>query len=193
MSQPAQADQLRSAEELIKGRRTVEKYLPEKPPIDEIRAAIECARWAPNHKITEPWRFYILGEATQQKAAELVYHVTLAQKGKEDKAEKKKAKFEATPGMVVASYRRHKEPKLDQENYAAVCCGIQNFALYLWSRGIGVKWGTGAITEDSRFYELLGIDRQQETIAGLFYYGYPQATPRTRRSLTQADITHELP
>jgi hypothetical protein len=53
--------------------------------------------------------------------------------------------------------------------------------LCLWQRGIGVKWTTGAVTRDERFFELLGIDAAAESVVGLFWYGTPKVVPNQRR------------
>ena len=64
--------------------------------------------------------------------------------------------------------------------------------LYLWQRGVGVKWTTGGITRQSRLYELLGIDETRERIVGYFWYGLPKVVPeQSRRAL--AEILTELP
>ena len=73
------------------------------------------------------------------------------------------------------------------ENYAAVCCAIQNLMLVLWEAGVGTKWSTGIITRDDRFYDVLEIDRKQQEIVGLIPYGYPKKIPepRVRKGLSQ--------
>jgi nitroreductase len=64
--------------------------------------------------------------------------------------------------------------------------------LYLWSRGIGCKWTTGELSRHAGLYELLQIDRQQEKITGIFWYGYPQEVPSTLRRPLVEKLT-ELP
>jgi hypothetical protein len=57
----------------------------------------------------------------------------------------------------------------------------------LWAQGIGSKWGTGKVTRDPRFLELIGANPQTEFVVGLFWYGYPAAVPQqTRRAV--ADV-----
>ena len=63
---------------------------------------------------------------------------------------------------------------------------MQNLTLALWARGIGTKWGTGKVTRDPRFFELIGADAKTEFVVGLFWYGYPSAVPRqTRRAVSE--------
>ena len=42
--------------EVIRARRTIGSFRAEVPPSELIESALELARWAPNHKKTEPWR-----------------------------------------------------------------------------------------------------------------------------------------
>jgi len=99
-------------------------------------------------------------------------------------AQKKFDKGKAVPGWFVVTCRNTADTKLAvTEDYAAVCCAIQNFSLVLWDAGVGMKWSTGIITRDQRFYELLGIDKNQETIVALIPYGYPKAVPEPRKRL----------
>ena len=69
---------------------------------------------------------------------------------------------------------------------------MQNFALYLWRAGVGTKWTTGPITRDKRFFEILGIDRDEEFVVGLVWYGYPKLTPAQKRK-DIAEVMKKLP
>ena len=53
--------------------------------------------------------------------------------------------------------------------------------LYMWKCGIGVKWTTGAMTREPRFYELAGIDPAAEFVVGFFWYGRPKVVPTQKR------------
>ena len=79
----------------------------------------------------------------------------------------RRARLEAVPGMFVLTSARSDDALLERENYAACCCAAQNLMLYLWRQGIGVKWTTGGITRQQRFYDLLGIDSTKESVVGL--------------------------
>src|SRR5437764_9281019 len=47
--------------EAIRTRRTHKAFGPEPVPADVLRELFELARWAPNHHLTNPWRFRVLG------------------------------------------------------------------------------------------------------------------------------------
>ena len=48
-------------EELIRTRRTHKAYGPDPVPRETLLEVFELARWAPNHHVTTPWRFRVVG------------------------------------------------------------------------------------------------------------------------------------
>ena len=184
----AQAEDLAS---VLRGRRSIDLFAPDAVGADKLLAAIEVARWAPNHRLTEPWRFYLLGAATLRAVVDLAVELEVAKKG-ERAGPVRRARLESVPGMFVLTSARSDDALLDRENYAACCCAAQNLMLYLWRQGIGVKWTTGAMTRHARFYELLGIDAGKESVVGFFWYGIPKVIPTQKRKPI-GEIVTELP
>lgn len=167
-------------EELLRSRRTINDFKPEKPPEELICNAIELARWAPNHRLTEPWRFYLLGPETAQAIIELNAEKVTEKKGPEV-AQKKLEKWSKIPGWLVVTMVKSGDSLQQQEDYAACSCAIQNLSLYLWEQGIGVKWTTGEVTRTPEIYDLTWIDSADENIVGLLWYGYPKEVPVSQR------------
>ena len=176
--------------ERMRSRRTVKVFLQQPVSRKLVLEAIEVARWAPNHHLTEPWHFYLLGEQAIRDTVELLREIVSERKGrkigdfKADDAAKR-------PGWLVVTCAHSDDELTEQEDYAAVACAIQNMTLYLSEAGVASKWSTGAITRDKRFYELLGIDRKKAFIVGLIWYGYPKITPTQQRRAVD-DIVTEL-
>lgn len=193
MSSAPQTEYKKSLQHLaerMRSRRTVKLFLQQPVSKKLVRDAIETARWAPNHHLTEPWRFYLLGPEAIAKSVELTRVVVTERKGAE--VGEFKARDAATrPGWLVVTCSRSDDELTQQEDYAAVCCAIQNLSLYLSEAGVASKWSTGPITRDHRFYELLGIEQDREMIVGLIWYGYPKITPTQQRKPV-ADILREL-
>ena len=48
-------------ETAIRTRRTHKAYRPEPVARETLDELLELARWAPNHHLTNPWRFRVLG------------------------------------------------------------------------------------------------------------------------------------
>jgi nitroreductase len=161
-------------------RRTINFFQPDKVSKEVVLNAIDCARWAPNHHLTEPWHFYLLSDDTSEAVCNLNAELVAQRKG-QDAAEKKRERWRKMPGWLVVTCDRHHEQQRYMEDYAAVCAAVQNLSLYLWADGVGMKWTTGAVTRDSRFYETLWIDAERELVVGLFWYGYPAEIPATTR------------
>jgi nitroreductase len=153
-----------------------------------VLEAIEVARWAPNHRLTEPWRFYLLGPATLRPVIDLAVELEVAKKG-ERAGPIRRARLEAIPGMFVLTSPCRDDMLQEREDYAACSCAAQNLMLYLWRKGIGVKWTTGGITRHSRFYELLGVDSSKEFVVGLFWYGLPRVVPTQKRKPVEEIVT----
>jgi nitroreductase len=182
---------LRDFAEVIRGRRTINLYLQTPVPGELVREAIEVATWAPNHHVTEPWRFYLLGPETVEQCLDLCCEIATAKKGSEA-GEFKREQWSEKPGWLVVTCRRSEDDLLQQEDYAACAAAIQNLMLYLWKAGIGSKWTTGDITRDERFFEIVGIDEGEEIVVGLLWYGYPKITPEQKRTALDA-VLSELP
>lgn len=178
-------------ETVITGRRTIHNFTNEPVPVAQLLAGLQVACWAPNHRMNEPWHFYLPGPQTREAICRLNAELVAQDKG-EAAAEKKLARWRTMPGWLVITARRASEPIRDQENYAACCCLVQNLALYLWQRDIGLKWSTGDVIRDPRFFELLGSDMASEQVVGLFWYGYPAEIPQMSKSPATDSLT-ELP
>ena len=181
---------LRKFAERIRSRRTIKLFL--QTPVDRqvILDAIEVARWAPNHHVTEPWHFYLLGEQAMKANVELIRQIT-AENNDADKAEFKAKAASEIPGWLVVTCRRSEDEVLQREDYASCCCAMQNLMLYLSEAGIGSKWATGAIVEDKRFFDMLGVDQEQELVVSVLRYGYSKIIPTQARKEV-SDIVTEL-
>ncbi len=176
---------------IIVSRRTIHKFKPQVPPRDIIFKSIEMASWAPNHKQTEPWRFYILGPETTASAARLNAEIVEKKKGAAV-ANAKLKQWQQVPLMIVVTCAKAGDPFREKEDYAATCCAIQNMSLYLWSEGVGVKWSTTKTTQTAEFHALLNIDKEKEEVVGLLWCGYPEEIPQKDRQPLEA-IARELP
>lgn len=170
-------------DETIRGRRTIGAFRPETPAPELVEAAIDLARWAPNHKKTEPWRVYWLGPETARGVVELNAAEIQKKKGPVEAESKRKA-WAAIPGWIVVTCVRSNDAFTHEEDYAACCCFVQNLSLALWSRGIGSKWSTGDVIRYPDFFPLVGINPETERVVGLIMYGYPAVIPdQTRKPL----------
>ncbi len=172
----------------LRHRRTVALF--EERPVDRqhVLDAISLARWAPNHHLTEPWHFYLLGDDARGQTLKWV-EVIVGERANPQIGARKRDKWAKVPGWVIVTCRRNEDSLVQQEDYAACACAVHNFSLYLWQLGIGMKWSTGSITRDTRYLDALGIDGEREQVVGLISYGYPKLIPVQKRRDVQDIVT----
>lgn len=189
--QDRESRNLRILAERIRSRRSTNLFLKRKVKTDLVRDAIELARWAPNHHLTEPWHFYLLGDKKKEQSVELIRTIVTETKSAE-MGEHKAKSAAAIPGWLVVTCKKSNDELRGREDYAACCCAVQNILLYLSEAGVASKWTTGLITRDVRFFGLLGIDPDTEYVVALIWYGYPKVLPTQSRKdvseiLTETD------
>jgi nitroreductase len=176
---------LREFAEVLQGRRTIELFLHTPVPKALVREAIEAATWAPNHRVTEPWHFYLLGRQAIERCLDLCFDIVSDRKG-EKAGEFKRERWSEKPGWLVVTCEKSQDELLQKEDYAACSAAVQNFMLYLWKAGVGCKWTTGPITRDERFSDIVGFDSDKAFVVGLIWFGYPKLTPtQSRKSLAE--------
>lgn len=173
--------------ELIKSRRTCYQFLSkETSPLTflEINQCLEAAIWAPNHKLTQPWRFWVIGSNMHQKLA-VIYADNRASKNADCGSPayqglytKAVEKFMAIPQVILVGQVLAKDKFTAKEDYAACACAIQNFQLMAWQQSIGVQWSTGPILTDYRSYEVLTIESEEIALIGALYMGKVDAECR---------------
>jgi nitroreductase len=188
MKKPApsyETEELRAFAEVLRGRRTIELFLQTPVPEKLILEAIEIATWAPNHHVTEPWKFYLLGGETKERCLDLCRDIVTAKKGAEAGDFKRKS-WSQKPGWLVVTCQRSEDELLQHENFAACSAAVHALMLYLWKASVGSKWTSGDITRDSRFFDIVGIDESEAFVVGLISYGYPKLTPaQSRKGLSE--------
>ncbi len=183
------------AYEALTTRRTIHDYAPE--PVDEaaLMRALEAALTAPNHRMTEPWRFILVGPQTRAEIAEIAVAVK-EQKGQltEDAKDRVRAKVLNPAELIVLVQAVDEDPDTEREDYAAIACAVQNLTVSLWADGIGSKWSTGGVTRTDQTYAVLGVTRPAERIVGFLWVGVPSGEmPKARRRKTLADVLRSVP
>lgn len=180
-------------------RRTIARFHADLLPREEVHSVLAAGIWAPNHHLTEPWRFVILGPETQRRLAER-YGELRMEKASPDAAERRARlredgvrKFLGIPVVVAIASLQEGDEQRRKEDYAAVCCAVQNIQLAAWARGIGAKWSTAAVTRDPLAYELLDLDPARFEVIGFLYMGYPAETPQRPRRLPLETVIRESP
>jgi nitroreductase len=185
--------------EAIRTRRTIATFRPDPVPTETLERILAMGVWAPNHHLTEPWRFAVIGPETQRRLAER-YGEWRMEKAPVDAVERRARirqegvrKFLSIPTIVAVAALQEGDEQRRREDYAAVCCAIQNVQLAAWAEGIGVKWSTSAVTREPLTYELLDFDSERFAIVAFLYVGYPADTPTRDRKTPLDEIIRHTP
>lgn len=179
---------LRVLAERMRSRRTTNQFLKQKVSKQLVLDAIEVARWAPNHHLTEPWHFYLFDDETISASANLIGEIVSENKNEDIGAFKRQSAL-AIPGWLLVTCKKSGDKLQQQEDYASCCCAIQNLTLYLSEAGVASKWTTGLVTRDQRFFDMLNIDSQHEFVVGLIWFGYPRVLPTQNRKPVSEIVT----
>ena len=182
--------------EAIFQRRTIKDFKPGTIPAEVLERALTAGLWAQNHKLTEPWRFSILGPETHAQLAECFARAQAALAGTEIAGKVRAAardKILSKPCVVAVSQQLGGSAAQQREDYAAVACAIQNIQLAAWGDAVGMQWSSGKVIQLPQVYEVLGIDPGQEEIVGLLFFGYPASIPEPPPRQPLAVVSRRLP
>lgn len=156
--------------EAIRTRRTVGKSTGDVPR-ETIAELIEAATRAPNHKLTQPWRFTVvtgsarerLGEVWGREAAAAVDPAVRAavQEGEAKKPLR-------APALIVVSTRTDANPVTAEEDLAATAAAVQNLLLAAHAKGLSAGWKTGKIVRNAAVKRFLGIEQSDRVIAVVY-------------------------
>jgi len=175
-------------ERAIYTRRSIQNFIPGRVDPALVRRAVELACRAPNHKLTEPWRFYMLGEETAAKIVSRNTEMVRIEKG-EAAAANKQARWSEIPHWLVVTCRRSEDAFREKEDYAACCCAAMSIMLFLWANGVGMKWTTGPVIRDAAFFGIVGVRPDSEFVVGLYQYGFAAEIPQAHRSPAEDFLT----
>lgn len=175
--------------EAIKTRRTAHFYSDKPVPEAYLREALECAIRAPNHKLTNPWRFTRVGPETRARLVDLAVSVKRSSGPVTEAQERKvREKVGSSPELLVVRQVLADDELRRREDYAACACALQNMMLALCSRGVQSKWSTGGATRAPEAYEICGIDAEAEEIIGFLFVGYSDHQPDTPRTAVDSVV-----
>src|SRR5437879_11540343 len=110
-------------ETAVRTRRTHKSFGPDPVPRETLDELFELARWAPNHNLTNPWRFRVLGPETLRRL-------------KGAAGPEAAAKLDRAPTLVVASAAQTGDAVQDEEDVAASACAAYIALLAAHARGL---------------------------------------------------------
>src|SRR5918994_776134 len=146
-------------EEAIRGRRTHKAYGSEPVGRETLDELLELARWAPNHHLTNPWRFRVVGPQALERL-------------KQAAGPESASKLDRAPTLVVCSCQLSGDPVQDEEDLHATAVAAYIVLLAAHGRGLAGYWRTPEVlrTDDGRAAVGLGDD---ERFVALIHLGRP--------------------
>jgi nitroreductase len=156
-------------ETAIRTRRTHKAYGNDPVPRATLEQLFELARWAPNHNLTNPWRFRVLGP----RVLDALKHAADPEGA---------AKLDRAPTLIALSVKQTGDPVADEEDVCAAACAGYIVLLAAHARGLAGYWRTPAVLRTSAGRQALGIP-DDERVLGLLHLGPPrQERPSTERA-----------
>jgi nitroreductase len=165
-------------QQAIRTRRTHKAFTPDPLPRELIDELLELARWAPNHNLTNPWRFRVLGPeslAALKRAA-----------GPEGAT-----KLERAPTLIAATAKRSEDPVQDEEDLCATACATYAVLLAAHERGLAGYWRTPGVLRTSAGRKALQIGPDERFVA-LIHLGWPRQERQPPERLPQRDVVNYL-
>jgi len=178
----------------IQRRTSVRRFRPDAVPRETIARLLDCAVRAPNHKLTEPWRFAVLTGAARSQFAELRARHRLkrySNPGSEEARagfEKVRRETEETPAFIVVMCAVDPDELTREEDYAAAMMATATLLIAAESLGIGTYLKTGGIMRDPEVASLVGLEDGFRIVA-VVSLGYPAGDEPPRRRRPAADLT----
>ena len=165
--------------ELAAFRRTHKEFGPEPVDRETLLELLDVARLAPNHHLTQPWRFRVLGPATLARL-------------KECAGPAEAAKLDRAPTLVVASAVLSGEIVQDEEDVCATAAAIMLVLLAATERGLASYWRSPAVLRTPRGREAVGIASGERVLA-LLHFGPAEREPAPRERKTAESYVEFLP
>jgi nitroreductase len=166
-------------EEAIRTRRTHKAYAPDPVPRETLEELFELARWAPNHNLTNPWRFRVLGPLALGRL-------------KQAAGPEAAGKLDRAPTLVVASQVRSEDAVQDEEDLCAVAAAVSYVLLAAHARGLAGYWRTPAVLRSPEGRAAVGLPAGERVLA-LIHLGHARQEKAPPERLPAGEYVTFLP
>jgi len=178
--------------EAISTRRSIKVFTSRPITREHIETLLASAVAAPNHRLTQPWRFYVLGpeareaygRALGERKARKIEDPELARATRDTVA----GEHRALPAMLVVAVADNDNPEIREEDYAAAMMAIQNLSLAAVALGLGTHVKTGAVMSDPAARAAAGV-KDTERIVAIVNVGEPAEVPPPKKREPAAAFT----
>lgn len=178
----------------LRDRRSINTMDGRMPPRETVQRLLDAAIWAPNHHLTEPWRFHIIAGTARESVGNAIgdrleFELDMNDPSCVGEVKGARRNLLRAPVVIAVSHVRATDPTTDLEDYAACCCAVQNLLLAAHADGLASKWRTGALCEYAATREVLKLG-DDDRLVGFIYLGYPSPNaPPDQRERTVPDVS----
>jgi nitroreductase len=144
-------------ETAIRTRRTHKAFGSEPVPREDLEELLDLARWAPNHHLTNPWRFRVVGPRSLERLKQ----------ADPDGARK----LDRAPTLIAVSAVQTGDELADEEDLLASAVAAYIVLLAAHARGIASYWRTPRVLRTQEGRDALGMPAGERVI-GLLHLGY---------------------
>jgi nitroreductase len=178
-----------SIPDIVQNRRSVKNFTGRPVSRGEIETLLAAAALAPNHRLTQPWRFYVLGPESRyeyglalgERKARKLQDPVAAQTLRESVA----TEHRDLPCMIAVAVVQNENPEIREEDYAATMMAVENLALTAVALGFGTHLKTGGVMTDAAARAAAGVS-EGERIVAIVNVGEPAVVspPKKREPAT---------
>lgn len=180
------------ASEAIRSRRSIKRFADRPVSRAELETILDAAVLAPNHHLTNPWRFYVLGPdarsayglALGNRKAKKLTDPEAAQRIRDTVAQEHRA----LPAMIAVAVVNSDDPERREEDYAATMMAVQTLCLAATELGLGTAIKTGAVMSDPAARAAAGV-ADDERIVAVVNVGVPAEVPVAKSRQPASQLT----
>ena len=178
--------------EAIRDRRSIKRFADRPVTREEIETILDAAVLAPNHRLTNPWRFHVLGPESRaayglalgNRKAKKLTDPDAAQTMRDNVSREHRT----LPAMIAVGVVTSDDPEQREEDYAATMMAVQNIMLAAMELGLGTAIKTGAIMGDPAARAAAGVT-DDERIVAVINLGVPADVPPPKGRRSAAEVT----
>jgi len=173
--------------DVITTRRSIPQFRPDPISPETIARLLEVAVWVPNHRLTEPWQFFVLGDKSKRRFGEIRRDYRASTLPNPQAPEVRPALQKVvddtvrTPAIVIFTSQGNDDPELLEENYWSTFGAAYALMLAAWSEGIGTYFRTAAFRDYPPLRDFLHLTPDRRVI-GVLFVGYPALVPQRGRT-----------
>jgi nitroreductase len=165
-------------EAAIRTRRTHKVFGADPLPAETIAELIELASWAPNHHMTNPWRFRVLGPSSLER-------LKLAT-GAESAS-----KLDRAPTLIAVTSLTNEDEVIEEEDLLATGSAVYALLLAAHARGFATYWRTPGVLRTAQGRAALGIPDNERFVA-LVHLGTMRQDAQTPARAPLSEILQTL-